>query len=116
MGLSYLFCSDSGNDVVSCGGSTARSSFSVSSVDANSQIEKEEVAVEKAISHILDVQMKEAVDKLDRLEEIDLQMEKEFKQLDQMKSMLFVDQLNLLFRKGCIPTIEDKNSKNLSTY
>ncbi|XP_023515051.1 SWI/SNF complex subunit SWI3B [Cucurbita pepo subsp. pepo] len=107
---------DQGNNVVSCGGSTARSSFSVSSVDANSQIEKEEVAVEKAISHILDVQMKEAVDKLDRLEEVDLQMEKEFKQLDQMKSMLFVDQLNLLFHKGCIPTIEDKNSKNLSTY
>lgn len=57
MGLSCHFCSDSGNNVVSCGGSTARSSFSVSSVDANSQIEKEEVAVEKAISHILDVQV-----------------------------------------------------------
>lgn len=42
-------------------------------------------------------------------------MEKEFKQLEQMKSMLFVDQLNLLFNKDCIPTVEDKNSMNVRT-
>lgn len=91
---------EQGNDVASCGGSSFRGSS---------------MEVEKAISHILDVQMKEIVDKLVRFEEVDLQMEKEFKQLEQMKSMLFVDQLNLLFNKDCIPTVEDKNSMNVRT-
>lgn len=59
--------------------------------------------------------MKEIVDKLVRFEELDLQMEKKFKQLDQMKSMLFVDQLNLLFHKGGTPTVEDKNNQNVRT-
>lgn len=61
--------------------------------------------------------MKEIVDKLVGFEELDLQMEKELGQLDQMKSMLFVDQLNLLFNRGCIPgtTVQDKDGKNVRT-
>lgn len=59
--------------------------------------------------------MKEFVDKLNGFEEGELQMEKVFKQLDQMKSMLFVDQLNLLFNKGCVPTVEDKSNMNVRT-
>lgn len=60
--------------------------------------------------------MKEFVDKLNGFEEGELQMEKVFKQLDQMKSMLFVDQLNLLFNKGCVPTVEDKSNMNVRTW
>lgn len=72
--------------------------------------------MEKAISHIVDVQMKEIVDKLNGFEEGELQMEKVFKQLDQMKSMLFVDQLNLLFNKECISTtVEEKSNMNVRT-
>ena len=60
--------------------------------------------------------MKEIVDKLNGFEEGELQMEKVFKQLDQMKSMLFVDQLNLLFNKECISTtVEEKSNMNVRT-
>lgn len=43
--------------------------------------------------------MKEIQDKIVRFEGIDLQMEKERKRLEQMKNMLFGDQLSLLFHK-----------------
>ncbi|KAF3446935.1 hypothetical protein FNV43_RR12115 [Rhamnella rubrinervis] len=69
-------------------------------VDANSQLEKEELDVERAISGITQVQMKEIQDKIVRFEAMDLQMEKEWQQLEQMKNMLFVDQLTLLFNKS----------------
>lgn len=39
--------------------------------------------------------MKEIKDKISHFEALDLHMEKEWQQLEQMKNMLFVDQLTL---------------------
>lgn len=44
--------------------------------------------------------MKEINDKIVRFEELDLLVEKERRQLEQMKSTLFVDQLSLLLHKN----------------
>lgn len=44
--------------------------------------------------------MKEIKDKIDRFEALDLQMEKEWQQLELMKNTLFVDQLTLLFHRS----------------
>lgn len=44
--------------------------------------------------------MKEIQDKFLRFEEIDLQTEKERQQLESMKNLLFIDQLNLSFRRN----------------
>ena len=44
--------------------------------------------------------MKEIKDKIDRFEALDFQMEKEWQKMEQMKNMLFVDQLTLLFHKS----------------
>lgn len=44
--------------------------------------------------------MKEIQDKIVHFEALDLQMEKEWRQLEQMKNMLFVDQLTFLFHKS----------------
>ena len=49
------------------------------------------------------LQMKEIRDKIVRFEEFDLHMEKEWQQLKQMKNLLFVDQLTLLFQKSPVP-------------
>lgn len=68
-------------------------------VDANSELEKEGLGVERAISGITEVQMKEIQDRIVRFEELDLQLEKEKQQLEQMRAMLFVDQLTLLSHK-----------------
>lgn len=72
-------------------------------VDANSELEKEGLGVERAISGITEVQMKEIQDRIVRFEELDLQLEKEKQQLEQMKAMLFVDQLTLLSHKRSAP-------------
>ena len=47
--------------------------------------------------------MKNIQDKLVRFEDSDLLMEKECQQLEQMKNMLFLDQLSLLFHKQSAP-------------
>lgn len=44
-------------------------------------------------------QMKEIQDKISRFEKYELQMEREWQQLQQMKNMLFVDKLALLLNK-----------------
>lgn len=46
------------------------------------------------------LQMKEIQDKIVHFEALDLRMEKEWRQLEQMKNMLFVDQLSFLFHKN----------------
>lgn len=43
--------------------------------------------------------MKEIQDKIVEFEEVDLVMEKEQQELEGMKNLLFIDQLNLSFRK-----------------
>ncbi|KAM0967483.1 hypothetical protein ACFX13_023484 [Malus domestica] len=62
--------------------------------DANSQLEKEGMDVERAISGITEIQ-----EKIVRFEALELQMEKEWQKLEQMKSMLFLDKLTLVIRK-----------------
>ncbi|KAK4751533.1 hypothetical protein SAY87_005015 [Trapa incisa] len=69
-------------------------------IEANSLLEKEENDLEKAISDIAEVQVKRIHDKIIEFEELDLLVEKERQQLDQLKDMLFMDQLMLLFHKN----------------
>ncbi|XP_062013491.1 SWI/SNF complex subunit SWI3B [Rosa rugosa] len=94
----------SGGDAVSNGDTEARlNAMGGAFVDANSELEKEGLGVERAIAGITEVQMKEIQDRIVRFEELDLQLEKEKQQLEQMKSMLFVDQLTLLSHKRSAP-------------
>lgn len=46
------------------------------------------------------IQMKAIQDKFVHFEELDLQIEKERQQLEQMKNLLFADQLTLLFQRS----------------
>lgn len=68
--------------------------------NVNSLLENEERDIERAIAGITEVQMKEIQDKILYFEEVDLQMEKERQQLEAMKNLLFIDQLNLSFRRS----------------
>ncbi|KAL3514897.1 hypothetical protein ACH5RR_027614 [Cinchona calisaya] len=68
-------------------------------VEAQTQLQKEEVDFERALSDIA-VQTKELLDKIVHFEELDLQLERESQQLHQLKDLLFVDQLKLLFHKA----------------
>jgi len=53
--------------------------------------------------------MKNIQDKLISFEDLDMVMEKERQQLEQTKSLLFLDQLNLLFRNTSAPTTGEGN-------
>lgn len=57
--------------------------------------------------------MKEIQDKILHFEELDLQMEKELAQLEGMKNLLFVDQLNLLFRRSYALKTEERAVENV---
>ncbi|KAH7523369.1 hypothetical protein FEM48_Zijuj06G0003500 [Ziziphus jujuba var. spinosa] len=92
--------SDAEVDAASNGNTNLNTAAEGAWLDANSQLEKEELDVERAISGITEVQMKEIQDKIVHFEALDLQMEKEWRQLEQMKNMLFVDQLTFLFHKS----------------
>lgn len=67
--------------------------------EAESLLKREEDEFMKSISTIVEVQMKEIQDKLTRYEQMDLEVEKEWHQLQQMKHQLFLDQLTILFHK-----------------
>ncbi|OMP11549.1 hypothetical protein CCACVL1_00449 [Corchorus capsularis] len=84
---------------VSSNGDTNINSLERECADVNSLLDKEERDIERAISGIVEVQMKEIQDKILHFEEMDLQMEKEWQQLEAMKNLYFVDQLNFLFRR-----------------
>ncbi|EEF33368.1 DNA binding protein, putative [Ricinus communis] len=85
------------------------------SLDANSLLEKEELDAERAISRLVEVQLKEIQDKIIRFEKLDLLMEKEWQQLEQVKNLLFVDQLTLLFHKKSAPKTEEHVEENVRT-
>lgn len=60
--------------------------------------------------------MKNIQDKLTNFEDLDLLMEKECQQLDQVKNLFFLDQLNLLFHKPSAPkTGENLEGNNVKT-
>lgn len=94
---------------VASNGGNASDSIQGSLLRANLQLEKEESDVEKAISEVTEVQMKNIQDKLINFEDLDVLMEKERQQLEQTKSLFFLDQLNLLFRKTSAPTTGEGN-------
>ncbi|KAI4388521.1 hypothetical protein MLD38_000842 [Melastoma candidum] len=82
-------------------------------MEANSMLEKEELDIEKAVSEIVEVQLKDIHNKIIRFEELDLLMERERQQFDEMKHMLFVDQLSLLSRRKSVPKMADSSKQNL---
>lgn len=59
--------------------------------------------------------MKEIQDKIIRFESLDLQMEEEWKQLEQVKNLLFVDQLSVLFHKSNARKNGDRPEENVKT-
>ncbi|KAJ4968086.1 hypothetical protein NE237_014787 [Protea cynaroides] len=67
-------------------------------LEAQLLLDKEEQDVEQSISGI-EVQMEEIQDKIVHFEEVELQMEKEWQQLQHMKSLLFLDQRNILHQR-----------------
>lgn len=85
-------------DASSNGDATLKTSEGLD-IDLQSQLDKEEQELEGAIASITEVQMKEMQDKMARFEKFETQMEREWQQLQQMKNMLFVDQLTLLLDK-----------------
>jgi SWI/SNF related-matrix-associated actin-dependent regulator of chromatin subfamily C len=68
--------------------------------DQAEAVGKEVQDLETRISGIAEVQIKEMKEKIVGLEEVELQMENKLEQLHQMKNMLFIDQLTLLFHKA----------------
>ncbi|OIT03905.1 PREDICTED: SWI/SNF complex subunit SWI3B-like [Nicotiana attenuata] len=67
-------------------------------VEARSQLEEEAQDLERAVSDVA-IETREFEDKIARFEERDLQMEKEWQQLMQLKNLIFFDQLTLLLNK-----------------
>eukprot|EP00262_Sarcandra_glabra_P002447 TRINITY_DN1273_c0_g1_i2.p1 TRINITY_DN1273_c0_g1~~TRINITY_DN1273_c0_g1_i2.p1 ORF type:complete len:369 (-),score=89.39 TRINITY_DN1273_c0_g1_i2:162-1157(-) len=68
-------------------------------VEAQALLEEEEQAVEQSISNIIEVQMKDIQERIIHFENLELQMEKEWLQLEDMKYQLFADQQTLLQQK-----------------
>ncbi|KAJ8772542.1 hypothetical protein K2173_027719 [Erythroxylum novogranatense] len=92
---------------VASNGDSNLDAFERACLDANSLLEKEELDVERAISTIVEVQMKDIQHKINHFEELDKQMEKEQQQVEQIKDQLFVDQLSLLFHKSKLPNTRE---------
>lgn len=82
------------------GRGTTENELEKTSLDAVSALDKEELEIERAISEIAEVKLKEIRDKIVQFEELDLHMEQERQQLEQIKNMLFVDQLNVLLNRS----------------
>ncbi|TMX04140.1 hypothetical protein EJD97_011438 [Solanum chilense] len=71
-------------------------------VEAMAQFEKEALDLERAVSDVA-IETKEIEDRIAHFEERDLQMEKEWQQLMQLKNLIFIDQLTLLVNKSGAP-------------
>lgn len=82
--------------------------------EAQTDVQKEYQDLENSITNIVEVQMKELEDKILHFEEVELQMEKEWKQLSYMKHLLFTDQLNILFQKAT-PSATGENTSGVKT-
>lgn len=60
--------------------------------------------------------MKNIRGKLVHFEDMDLLLEKEWRQLEQMKNMLFIDKLTLLFHSRSVPkTADGTKEDNVNT-
>uniref|UniRef100_A0A7N0ZVI8 SWI/SNF complex subunit SWI3B n=1 Tax=Kalanchoe fedtschenkoi TaxID=63787 RepID=A0A7N0ZVI8_KALFE len=94
-------------DITSNGDKTSGSGLAdVVHGSVNSALEKEQKDVERAILSITDVQMKQIHENIEEFEEFDLHVEKERKRLQQMKDLLFADQLSLKFHKPNAPSTD----------
>ncbi|KAK4348953.1 hypothetical protein RND71_031708 [Anisodus tanguticus] len=71
-------------------------------VEARSQLDKEALDLERAVSNVA-IETKEIEDRIAHFEERDLQMEKEWQQLMQLKNLIFTDQLTSLLNKADAP-------------
>ncbi|KFK31030.1 hypothetical protein AALP_AA6G059000 [Arabis alpina] len=90
------------------GGETTRNDSERAWADAKSQIEKEEQEVEGAIREIVEVEMIKIRDRIVHFEKLDLEMERSRKQLEEMKNLLFADQLNIFFHTRKSRKAEDR--------
>ncbi|CAN4123127.1 unnamed protein product [Withania somnifera] len=75
-------------------------------VEARPQLEKEALDLERAVSDVA-IETKETEDRIAHFEERDLQMEKEWQQLMQLKNLIFIDRLTLLLNKAGAPKTGD---------
>ncbi|KAM7518064.1 hypothetical protein LguiB_017026 [Lonicera macranthoides] len=94
-------------------GKTSTNTVEGADTETQLQLQKEEQDLERKISDIAVVQLKEIKEKIVGFEEFELQMEREWQQLEQMKNMLFVDQLTLLFHKAAAPTTRESTQENI---
>ncbi|CAF1866756.1 BnaC04g44010D [Brassica napus] len=76
--------------------------------EAKSLLEKEEKEVEGAIREIVEVEMMKIRDRIVHFEKLDLEMERSRKQLEEMKNLLFTDQLNIFFHTRRSRKAEDR--------
>ncbi|CAN1133766.1 SWI/SNF complex subunit SWI3B [Linum perenne] len=81
------------------GNSVLKSSSEEGHSDVN-PMQKEKTKVDEEFCRGAEVQMKEMIEKIIGFEEMDLQIEKEWKQMEQMRNMLFFEQLNYLCPKS----------------
>ncbi|KAL6974916.1 hypothetical protein U1Q18_044100 [Sarracenia purpurea var. burkii] len=71
--------------------------------DFQFELEGEERELERAISCITDVQLKDIEERISYFEGFESQMEREWDQLQQMKNLVYLDQLTLLFNQSVVP-------------
>lgn len=89
-------------------GETTRNESERAWADAKSLIEKEEHEVEGAIKETVEVEMKKIRDRIVHFEKLDLEMERSRKQLEEVRNLLFVDQLNIFFHTRKARKTEDR--------
>ncbi|KAK9740243.1 hypothetical protein RND81_03G021800 [Saponaria officinalis] len=70
---------------------------------AERELKQEEDEFVKSISTITEVKIKDILEKIRRVKEMDCQLETEWREWQQMKHQLFLDKLSLLFHKTAAP-------------
>ncbi|XP_023640814.1 SWI/SNF complex subunit SWI3B isoform X2 [Capsella rubella] len=90
------------------GGESTRNDSERAWADAKYLIQKEEQEVEGAIKEVVEVEMKKIRDRIVHFEKLDLEMERSRKQLEEMKNLLFTDQLNIFFHTRKARKSEDR--------
>uniref|UniRef100_A0A1J3D5G7 SWI/SNF complex subunit SWI3B n=1 Tax=Noccaea caerulescens TaxID=107243 RepID=A0A1J3D5G7_NOCCA len=92
-------------------GETSRNESEKAWADVKSVVEKEEQEVEGAIREIAQVEMMKIRDRIVHFEKLDLEMERSRNQLEEMKNLLFADQLNVFFHTRRARKAEDRVDK-----
>ncbi|KAJ8631236.1 hypothetical protein MRB53_024559 [Persea americana] len=87
-------------EALNANGQTTAEVLEAAMSEVHARIEKEEQELENSIFEIIDVQMREIQEKIVRFENMEMQMEKEWLQLHNIRSQLFNDQLTVLQHKA----------------